>query len=79
MARKCCGTCTIALIAATHTNYTHLQSEVERHNELFLKSVESEATTQTIQVSIPSSTSASGFNTPLEAPITPGEHMDVSN
>ncbi|KAH9035003.1 hypothetical protein EDB85DRAFT_1945300 [Lactarius pseudohatsudake] len=54
-------------------------SEIERHNEIFLKSVESEAATQIIQVSIPSSTSASGFNTPLEAPITPGERMDVSN
>jgi len=55
--------------------------EVERHNELFLDSVEpaSEAATQIIEVSIPSSTSASGFNTPLEAPITPGERMDVSN
>lgn len=53
--------------------------DVERHNQLFLESVEPEAVTQTIQVSIPSSTSASGFNTPLEAPITPGERMDLSN
>ena len=59
--------------------YTHLQREVERHNALFLESVEPEAATQTIEVSIPSSTSASGFNTPLEAPITPGERMDMSN
>lgn len=55
-------------------------SDVERHNKIFLESVEPEAATAThIQVSIPSSTSASGFNTPLEAPITPGERMDVSN
>jgi hypothetical protein len=32
-----------------------------------------------VQVSVPSSTSASGFNTPLEIPITPGEPMDVTN
>lgn len=58
---------------------TYLQRDVERHNQLFLESVEPEAATQTIHISIPSSTSASGFNTPLEAPITPGERMDLSN
>ena len=69
-----------SLLPCIHT-YTHLQREVERHNQIFLESVEplTEAATQTIQVSIPSSTSASGFNTPLEAPITPGERMDLSN
>ena len=61
-----------------HT-YTHFQREVERHNVLFLESVEPEGAIQTIEVSIPSSTSASGFNTPPEAPITPGERMDVSS
>ena len=61
-----------------HTS-TRFQREVDRHNEIFLESVEPEAETQqTIEVSIPSSTSASGFNTPLEDPITPGERMDVS-
>lgn len=61
----------LSLPPCVHT-CTHLQRDVERHNQLFLESVEPEAVTQTIQVSIPSSTSASGFNTPLEAPITPG-------
>jgi hypothetical protein len=69
--------------------HTHLQREVERHNQLFLESVDPQAVAQTIQddipvaseaqVSVPSSTSVSGFNTPLEAPITPGEHMDLGN
>jgi hypothetical protein len=68
----------LSLPPCAHT-YTYLQREVERHNQLFLESVEPEAVTQTIQVSIPSSTSASGFNTPPEAPITPGERMDLSN
>ena len=33
----------------------------------------------TVGESIPSSTSASGFTTPLEEPIIPSEAMDVSN
>lgn len=33
----------------------------------------------TVGESVPSSTSASGFTTPLEGPITPSEAMDVSN
>ncbi len=67
------------LLSPRAHNYSHLQSAVERHNKIFLQSVQPEAAGYTIEASIPSSTSASGFNTPPEGPITPGERMDVSN
>jgi hypothetical protein len=60
------------------------QRAVQRHNQLFLRNITQGATTstttnETIEISVPSSTSVSGFNTPLEMPVTPGEVMDVSN
>jgi hypothetical protein len=62
----------------------HQQRAVQRHNQLFLNSVSqggttSTATSETVEISVPSSTSVSGFTTPLEMPVTPGEPMDVSN
>lgn len=60
-----------------------LQRDVLRHNQLFLRDISqgntSTATSETIEISVPSSTSVSGFTTPLEMPVTPGEAMDVSN
>ncbi|KAI0273871.1 hypothetical protein BGY98DRAFT_1090738 [Russula aff. rugulosa BPL654] len=57
--------------------------DVLRHNQLFLRDISqgntSTATSETIEISVPSSTSVSGFTTPLEMPVTPGEAMDVSN
>ena len=59
------------------------QRAVQRHNQIFLEKITPDVTPDdmsgTVGVSIPSSTSASGFTTPLEGPITPGEAMDVSN
>lgn len=56
---------------------------VQRHNQLFLRNISqgttSTATSETLEISVPSSTSVSGFTTPLEMPITPGEPMDMSN
>jgi len=51
---------------------------VRLNNELFLKRMTQGETSATVEVSIPSSTSASGFATPLELPVTPGEEMDMS-
>ena len=58
-----------------------LQRDVQRHNQVFLRQVTQGAgtTSETVEVSVPSSTSVSGFTTPLEIPVTPGEPMDVSN
>jgi hypothetical protein len=60
-----------------------LQRAVQRHNQLFLRNFSqgtiSTATSETVEISVPSSTSVSGFTTPLEMPVTPGEAMDVSN
>jgi len=63
------------------------QGDVQRHNQIFLEKVTPDVTPDdtpddtsgTVGASIPSSTSASGFTTPFEGPITPGEAMDVSN
>ncbi|KAH9988118.1 hypothetical protein BJV74DRAFT_840135 [Russula compacta] len=52
---------------------------VQLNNQLFLKKVTQGATSQTAEISVPSSTSASSFATPLETPLTPGEAMDVSD
>ncbi|KAI0267397.1 hypothetical protein BC834DRAFT_968906 [Gloeopeniophorella convolvens] len=52
--------------------------DVEHHNKLFLNSMATDPIDPVVEVSIPSSTSASGFNTPLEGPLTPGDRMDVS-
>ncbi len=63
--------------------FLQLQRAVQRHNQLFLgnisQDVTSNATSETVEISVPSSTSVSGFTTPLEMPVTPGEAMDVSN
>ena len=60
-----------------------LQRAVQRHNQLFLGNITqgttSTTTSETVEISVPSSTSVSGFTTPLEIPLTPGEPMDVSN
>jgi len=55
--------------------------DVQRHNQIFLGKVTqgADTTIETVEVSVPSSTSVSGFTTPLEMPVTPGEPMDVSN
>jgi hypothetical protein len=59
-----------------------LQRAVQRHNQLFLGNImqgtTSATTSETVEISVPSSTSVSGFTTPLEMPVTP-EPMDVSN
>jgi len=54
---------------------------VQRHNQLFLDKTARGTTNETAEISIPSSTSPSGFITPLEVPITPGpgDAMDVSD
>lgn len=61
----------------------HSQRAVHRNNQLFLRDISqgttSTATSETVEISVPSSTSVSGFTTPLEMPVTPGEAMDVSN
>lgn len=60
------------------------QRAVQRHNQLFLRNISQDATSssttlsETVEISVPSSTSVSGFTTPLEMPVTPGEPMDVS-
>lgn len=60
-----------------------LQRAVQRHNQLFLRNITqgttSATTSETVEISVPSSTSVSGFTTPLEMPITPVDAMDVSN
>ncbi len=60
-----------------------LQRAVQRHNQLFLRNISQGTTSttasETVEISVPSSTSVSGFTTPLEMPVTPGEAMDVSN
>ena len=97
MARRSCGTSTnffkIHLAHAYNRTFPQ-QRAVQRHNQIFLKSLEQDTqetqetqdvqdmqddASRTIGDSIPSSTSASGFTTPLETPITPSEAMDVSN
>ena len=66
-----------------HTFVLPLQRAVQRHNQLFLRNISqgttSTTTSETVEISVPSSTSVSGFTTPLEMPVTPGEAMDVSN
>jgi hypothetical protein len=60
-----------------------LQRAVQRHNQLFLGNITQGTTSatasETVEISVPSSTSVSGFTTPLEMPVTPGEPMDVSD
>ncbi|KAF8480009.1 hypothetical protein DFH94DRAFT_456712 [Russula ochroleuca] len=54
--------------------------DVQRHNQIFLGRVApGDTASETVGISVPSSTSVSGFTTPLEIPVTPGEAMDVSN
>ena len=55
------------------------QRAVQLNNQLFLKRFTQDDTSGTVEMSIPSSTSASRFTTPMEGPITPGDTMDVSN
>ncbi|KAI9513480.1 hypothetical protein F5148DRAFT_1302495 [Russula earlei] len=52
--------------------------DVQRHNQLFLEKY-AQNTSDTTVISVPSSTTASGFTTPPEVPGIPGEAMDVSN
>jgi hypothetical protein len=63
--------------------FTIYQRAVQRHNQLFLRNITqgttSTSTSETVEISVPSSTSVSGFTTPLEMPVTPGEPMDLSN
>ena len=65
--------------------FTIKQRAVQRHNQLFLRNISQGGTSstttlsETVEISVPSSTSVSGFTTPLEMPVTPGEPMDVSN
>ena len=78
MARRCCGT---YIVVPFHwrTDITFQQRGVEHNNKMFLETIAPSPANPVVQVSVPSSTSASGFNTPLEIPITPGEPMDVTN
>ncbi|KAI0252842.1 hypothetical protein BJV78DRAFT_271770 [Lactifluus subvellereus] len=52
---------------------------VEHNNKMFLETIAPNPANPVMQISVPSSTSASGFNTPLDLPVTPGEPMDVTN
>ena len=69
-------------LSVTNTSLHFLQRDVQRNNELFLRKVTqgaASASSETVEISVPSSTSVSGFTTPLEIPLTPGEPMDMSN
>jgi len=92
MARRRCGTCqrhfflfVFSLCQPLHI-FLQLQRAVQRHNQLFLRNITQDTSvtgsttaSETVEISVPSSTSVSGFTTPLEMPVTPGEAMDVSN